>query len=123
PIRRIWDDLAESGLSSFLKDSGSTPGITLGVFEKNEEERIAKIVRVFAEEARPTEVSFWGLGTFPTDPAHVFLGVVITPALLRLHSMFLRLAGAVGEGVAPYYCEGCWVPHSTLAIRCNPASI
>ena len=123
PIRKIWDDLAAAGLSDFLKKSGSTPGLTLGVFEPRSESRLAKLVRAFAGEALPAEVASWGLGAFPTQPAHVFLGLALSPELVVLHDRMLRLVGEAGETVSPLYARGNWVPHSTLAIRCDPAKI
>jgi hypothetical protein len=123
PVRRIWDSLAEAGLSSFLKTSGSSPGLTLGVFDMEEPLGLLSLARVFAAQARPLEVSSWGLGSFPTVPAHVFLGMVVSRDLLEMHSLFLNMAAASGLEVSPLYARGAWVPHSTLAIRCDPEEI
>lgn len=123
PIRKMWDGLAEAGFSSFLKNSGSTPGLTLGVFETENPERLISLARVFAAEMRPIEVASWGLGSFPTVPAHVFLGMVVSRELTELHSLFLNMVAASGLEVSPLYARGAWVPHSTLAIRCDPIEI
>jgi 2'-5' RNA ligase len=123
PIRKIWDSVADAGLCSFLKNSGSTPGLTLGVFEMDNPERLVSLARVFAAEARPIEVTSWGLGSFPTVPAHVFLGMVVSRELTELHSLFLNMVAASGLEVSPLYARGAWVPHSTLAIRCDPSEI
>lgn len=119
PIRKIWDSLAEAGLSSFLKNSGSSPGLTLGVFETENPDRLVSLARVLAADMRPIEVSSWGLGSFPTVPAHVFLGMVVSRELTELHSLFLNMVSASGLEVSPLYARGAWVPHSTLAIRCD----
>lgn len=123
PIRKIWNSVADGGLCDFLKNSGSTPGLTLGVFDTDSPDRLVSLARVFAAEARPIEVTSWGLGSFPTVPAHVFLGMVVSRELTELHSLFLKMVAASGLEVSPLYERGAWVPHSTLAIRCDPADI
>lgn len=123
PIRRVWDDLGRAGFSSFLKDSGSTPGVSLGVFEGDDASRLKSLARIFALEARPVEISSWGLGTFPTVPAHVFLGWVVSKDLLDLQALFLNMVKASRLEVGQFYQRGAWVPHSTLAIRCDPMRV
>lgn len=122
PIRRIWDELALAELSSLMKDSGSTPGVTLGVFEAGRESAILDLAKVFAAESSSFRVGSWGVGVFPTDPAQVFLGITLSPELSVTHSRFINSASKVGE-ISDYYKSGNWLPHSTLAIRCNPKDV
>jgi 2'-5' RNA ligase len=119
PIRRIWRELAASGLATFLQESNSTPGVTLGVLESADEGEVKELARVLSCESRPFSVSCWGIGSFLTDPAHVFLGVVQSEELQSLHRRFSRMASGLGV-ISQYYRPGSWVPHSTLAIRCRP---
>ncbi|WP_413290265.1 2'-5' RNA ligase family protein [Bdellovibrio sp. HCB337] len=124
PIRRIWKDLADSGLAEFLKQSGSRPGITLGTWENAPEGDLIGLAGAFAEVCHEVpRVLTYGLATFPTDPAHVFLGVVPSDGLLGFHKRFHALDPRLSAACSLYYQPGSWVPHSTLAIRCNPKYI
>ena len=122
PIRDIWNHLSQEGFSSFMSDSGSTPGLTLGVFEDALEPELISLAKAFAGKAHPISLQCWGIGSFPTNPAHVFLGIILSRELSQWHALFLRMASGLGM-VSSYYLPGCWVPHSTLAIRCKPEDI
>lgn len=118
PVRMIWDELDREKLASFLKASGSTPGLTLGVFDEGDEAEIVKWAECFAESISPFSVTSWGIGNFPTSPAHVFLGVILSEELRGVHARFTERARAVGK-ISDYYETGRWLPHSTIAIRCD----
>ena len=122
-VRAIWDDLAQDGIATFMKTSGSFPGITLGVWEGGHEESLRKMAEAFARKAGRITVESYGLASFPTDPAHVFLGIVPSDPLLQMHRVFHGIDPASSAKSSEFYQPGSWVPHSTLALRCRPDQI
>lgn len=122
PVRKIWNELAEEKLSSFLKESESSPGVTLGILETGSESTLLAFAKKFASENHAFGVASWGVGTFPTNPAQVFLGIHLSPELSTVHARFFGEASRMSE-ISPYYKSENWVPHSTLALRCDPKDI
>lgn len=105
-----------------MKETGSVPGVTLGAFDTGSGEEILALAKSFAAQISPLPVTTWGVGSFPTNPAQVFLGIVHSAELERLHFQFIRLVRKIGK-ISPYYDTGEWVPHSTLALRCRAEDI
>ncbi|MGK5089141.1 hypothetical protein WDW86_16440 [Bdellovibrionota bacterium FG-2] len=118
-IRLIWDDLANESLAQFMKDSGSRPGVTLGVWAEATADELSAFAEVFAKVSSGVKVLSYGVATFPTEPAHVFLPLVPSTELLGLHSRFHNGNRELMARCSAYYQPGSWVPHSTLAIRCD----
>ncbi|WP_413944662.1 2'-5' RNA ligase family protein [Bdellovibrio sp. HCB-162] len=107
------------GLASFLKASGSRPGITLGLWEDVDEQSLRRIVDKFSKlNLSPPTVFSYGVATFPTDPAHAFLGIAPTKSLLDFHRKLHEVDDKLTKCCSEYYLPGNWIPHSTLAIRC-----
>jgi hypothetical protein len=52
----------------------------------------------------------------------VFLGVVVTDALLALHRRAHESLGAFRESCWEYYLPGAWVPHVSLALDATNAA-
>jgi hypothetical protein len=121
PIYAIWNALANAGLATFLKESGSRPGITLCVWEDGQENSLLELLHTFAK-SRPElpKISTFGVGAFPTNPSQVFLGITTTAELLSFHREFHKTKPSLTTNGSAYYQPGAWVPHSTLAIRCAP---
>ncbi len=105
-----------------MKETGSVPGVTLGAFDTGSEKEILALAQALAEKISPFEIATWGVGSFPTNPAQVFLGIVHSQEIERLHAQFMQAARKVGK-ISSYYQTGDWVPHSTLALRCRTEDI
>jgi 2'-5' RNA ligase len=100
-----------------LHTSGIRPHLTLAVGKEIAEAEVEKVLRSWAGETAPLQVSFASLGLTPTENANVFLGAVVTANLLALHAgLHERLAGLV-ESSWERYQPGHWVPHCTLVER------
>jgi hypothetical protein len=57
------------------------------------------------------------IGLFADITNVVFLGVVVTDALLALHRRAHAALDAFGESCWEHYVPGAWVPHVSLALN------
>jgi len=116
-IREIWRTLKESGISSYMQDSGSVPHITLSVFKELDTADADKRLIAFSEKVSKLKLVLASLGAFPTEDGVLFLAPVVTEELLRVHKAFHDLFDDLKERQMPYYLPGSWVPHCTLALN------
>lgn len=124
PIYKIWQSLADMRLADFMIKSGSRPGLTLGLWEQADELELNQFLLKFAEKLNTApNVLSYGVASFPTDPAQVFLGIVPTIDLIEFHKVFHNFDRSLSLSGSEYYSSGNWVPHSTLAIRCHPRDV
>jgi hypothetical protein len=114
-VRSIWRRLAEAGLPS-LREGRDTPHVSLAVCGKLAPERLAPGLAAFAAGERAPRVALATVSTFPTAEGVLFLGAVVTRALLELHARGFAVFGRVAESPWDYYRPGRWVPHCTLAL-------
>lgn len=115
-IRGIWRSLKESGICSYMNDSGSIPHITLSVFNKIDVADTDKRLTSFTESASKFSLLLLSIGAFPTEEGVLFLAPVVTEELLRFHKSFHNAFDDLKEDRWPYYMPGSWVPHCTLSI-------
>jgi 2'-5' RNA ligase len=116
-VRQIWKEIAEAGISSYLHTSGIRPHLTLAVGKGIDELGVEALLREWATETAPLDVTFAGLGLTPSENANVFLTAIVTADLLALHAaLHARVAGLVDSSWQRYH-PGRWVPHCTLAER------
>jgi 2'-5' RNA ligase len=102
---------------------GDVHHISLAVNEDLPVEPFVAELEQFAAGVSPIVVQLAHLGVFPGVPSVLFLGPVMTKELFalhhRFHSAFASFAGACGG----HYRPGRWVPHVTLAMNAEPASL
>jgi hypothetical protein len=116
-VQQIWRQIAEAGISPYLYTSGVHPHLTLAVGEQIEEAEVERVLRGWAADTAPLQVTFASLGLTPTESANVFLSAVATTDLLALHAgLHDKLAGRV-ESSWERYQPGRWVPHCPLVER------
>lgn len=116
-IRKIWRSLKESGISSWMEDSGSVPHVTLSVFGELDADEADRRLASFAEKVSGFPLVFASIGAFPTDEGVLFLAPVVTGELLRVHNAFHDFFADLREDQWTYYLPDSWVPHCTLAIN------
>lgn len=116
-IRKIWRSLKESGISSWMEDSGSVPHVTLSVFGRLDVDDSDRRLASFAEKVSGPRLVFASIGAFPTDEGVLFLSPVVTGELLRVHRAFHDVFADLREDQFPFYLPDSWVPHCTLAIN------
>lgn len=115
-IRQVWHELARTSVSPSMRDSEAHPHVTLVVADRVDVAGTERFLKEFAANEPALPLTFSSLGIFPTDPAVVFLGPVITPPLLDLHARLYQGVQSLVESPWPYYRPGRWVPHATLAM-------
>ncbi|WP_157961693.1 2'-5' RNA ligase family protein [Acuticoccus kandeliae] len=114
---------AVSGLQKNLEGDGIAepdpatayaPHVTIGLFrEEAQREHIEAALASLADGLDPPAIKLAHHGVFPGTPAAVFLGPVVTGALLDLHS---RIHAAIQPAATDlHYAVGNWVPHVTLS--------
>lgn len=111
-IRRLF-----SATCSIFADIGTTPHISLALFDDVDVPKLTAVVRDFASQELPFRIRFSSIGMFPGQENVVFLSPVVTSALLAVHTRLhshLRNAGLLCH---PYYLPGSWVPHCAITME------
>ena len=115
-VRDIWRELARRGVSSYMRDCGARPHISLAVFDELDPEDAERKLSAFAAEVSPFPVLLSNLGVFSGDLSVLFLGPVVSAELIgahrKVHELFARDRPSEWE----HYLEEKWIPHCTLAL-------
>ncbi|KQU07666.1 hypothetical protein ASG56_00180 [Rhodococcus sp. Leaf7] len=129
-IRREWNYLAELGLPSQARHTGSSnrPHITIAVaasIDDDAERRLTALIVDGRENGAwrfPEAVRLGGLVMFGGSRAVLARTVVPSPELLDLHARVHRIL-ADSPGIPPHLEPGRYTPHVTLAMRMRPDDI
>jgi 2'-5' RNA ligase len=113
-IRRLWDALEAAGVPSLREHTHRRhrPHLSLVVASRLDPERVSTVV----EGLLPPDglgVTFTSVGQFPGRV--LWLGPVVSPALLSLHAAVHERLTAAGIEVSDVYRPGSWVPHCTIS--------
>jgi 2'-5' RNA ligase len=117
-VRRLWRQLEDDGLPSL---SGHThgrhvPHLTLATLVDASVDEVRRPLDGLPE-GRPERVTFTALGTFTRSRCS--LVPAVPTELLRRHDRVVAALLAAGTRVHPHYLPGEWLPHLTLATRCQ----
>jgi hypothetical protein len=83
----------------------------------------ALVLAEFAARERAQRIALATAATFATAEGVLFLGVVVTRALLDLHARLYPLFERAARARWSYYRPGSWVPHCTLALGLDPKQL
>ena len=122
-IAELWEAIARARVSTFMKDVGAFPHISLAVFDHLDCETMGDPIGELARSTPPIEISLSVAGTFPGPDGVVFVAPVATPELLAMHARLHTLFS--GRGFVPWnhYRPGAWFPHCTVAMELDPVQI
>ncbi|TMI09491.1 hypothetical protein E6H34_01730 [Candidatus Bathyarchaeota archaeon] len=87
-------------------------------FQSATEYNFAKLearLHMFAKRSRRFRAHAGGLGLFTGFIPTLYIPVVRTPELSRLHLSLWRTISSMASGLSPHYKPESWVPHITLA--------
>jgi 2'-5' RNA ligase len=118
-VRALWRSLEEIGAGSFGPGGEPVPHISLAVYDDEgevDETAASRRVERLAAASGPLEITFAGLGVFPTEENVLFLAPVVTSTLLDLHASYHAMADDLSASCRAYYLPGRWVPHCTLSM-------
>ena len=116
-VRRLWQELADAGISSDMLDLGYPPHLTLLVMD--DEQLAAMLAPALASLApfAPPDLRLGEVDTFARTDV-VYLGV--DGDLTGLRELHGRAAELVPEeSLRPYYRPPSWTPHVTLQTTGN----
>lgn len=122
-VRRLWAGLAADGVSSVMHEGPYRPHVSLAVMDTAGLDALNAGLASVAAVMSPLALTLSSIGVFPSSEGVVFLGVVVTEALLRVHATVHELAVRTAGKLWDYYTPGRWVPHCTLAYRLQPERI
>jgi 2'-5' RNA ligase len=120
-LDRIQETLLPLVEDPFYK--GARPHISLTGFDESPPPELIPTLRNFAQSIAALELTLGSVGVFPGEQAVVFLSPVVTPTLLEVHNRLHTLLQPMNIQMNPYFLPGNWVPHSTMAMRMNPAAV
>jgi 2'-5' RNA ligase len=101
-------------LSSICLTFNAKPHISLAIFDDIDTGQMERIVKEFAKNHSPIEVSMPSIGSFLTDEGVLYFSPVVTDKLLKYHNDFFNLLDSCKIESNDYYKPDSWVPHCTL---------
>ncbi len=112
-VDRLWDSMErEFGIAKGFP--GALPHLTIHLAGSYDLEATRPVVEELATSHGPFEVETTGLGVFTGETPILYVPVIRTRALDKLHGeLYSLLAPHCGEHV-PYYAPRSWMPHITI---------
>lgn len=102
---------------SVLAGIGTSPHISLAVFDDVDVPKLTAVVEAFAQDTPPFKIRFSSIGIFPGKDNVVFLAPVVTPFLLSIHKSLHDQLVTQGISCDAYYLPGAWVPHCAITVE------
>ncbi|MBT3336427.1 MAG: 2'-5' RNA ligase family protein [Anaerolineae bacterium] len=76
---------------------------------------LEETLKEIAKKTRPFTINTGGIGLFSGPSPVIFIPIIRTKALNKLHQHIWDAIQPLGEDISPYYAPQSWVPHITLA--------
>ena len=121
-IRRLWHILNERGMGDSNLRNDSTPHLTL-VTSDALDEALARIALENVAQSSVFPLPLRGLGIFPGGRGTLYLPVVPSAALLRLHGACAEAVRTAGGEPRGFDAPDAWTPHVSLARRLLPVAL
>jgi 2'-5' RNA ligase len=123
-IKAIWEELAETEVAPYLHQSSNRPHIKLAIFEDLDLKESEQRLKALATGNSPMPIVWKQVGIFPNPQPTVFLGPVVTPALLELQARVEQGFHDIGAyPLFDFFRSGQWLPHCLLAMDLEPAKL
>ena len=102
--------------------NGFLPHISLAVFDEVDVTELDRVVRRFAVDAVPLDISMSSIGMFPNERPTAVVFPTMTASLMEAHRRFHEDMGTMAQGCGDYYKPDHWSPHLTLGTSDSLAS-
>lgn len=119
-LRAVWEELAQAGVSAVMRDGGYRPHVSLAVAAEVDADSMGAELAAFAAAAPPLSLLLSHVGIFPGAERVVYLGAVVAPELLAVHTAAYPLWCRHTRQRWTYYDPGQWIPHCTMAFLLPP---
>ena len=116
--RSLEDELGIATINSL----GARPHVSLAVYDAFPAAEGAAELAAFAASIEPMPIAIASLGCFPASGV-VFLAPVMTAELLALHRGYHGAMAHRGAACWEHYRPGHWVPHVTIAMDLDAATM
>ena len=116
-IYQLWEELAESGLSTYHVDKNGSrkrPHITLAGYDELDVNHYAKSLKAFLEQRKPFDIHLSTIGTFLNSDA-LFLNPVMTKEFYQFHQDYHNVFASFQDNDLSFYLPDRWIPHCTIA--------
>ncbi len=120
-VRETWKWLARNEGLPFLHESGSTPHISLAVFDDGDVKTQAAAICDLAKTTRAFPVTLTRVGAFE-DVGVLFVAPDASEELSALHARFWMSYPEFGSQPWIHYFPSRWTPHCTLALELRDRS-
>jgi len=113
-VEQLWRELElDCGLEGIKVTP--IPHFSWHVARAYDLESLRPVLQDIAAAAQPFHIRTTGLGLFSGPKPVVFINVVNTPEMLRLHKLVWERTRPYAHDISPFYAPQSWIPHITLA--------
>ncbi|MBE2224821.1 MAG: 2'-5' RNA ligase family protein [Anaerolineae bacterium] len=112
-VENLWTEMRQRfGLGD--PEIEALPHFSYHVAEQYDEVSVAEILQEMAGEKRPFTITASGIGIFPAPSPIVYVPVVRTQELTKLHANLWSRLESIAQDSNPHYAPNRWLPHITL---------
>ena len=113
-VEDLWKELEEKHGVTGIKVT-PYPHFSWQIAEDYDLEKLEKIVQEIASGTAPFKVQTGGIGIFTGPKPVIFISVVKSQVLMKLHAKIWEKANAAGRDISALYSPDTWMPHISLA--------
>jgi len=117
-VRALRRRMAADGIAVDVDDPPHLSLASCG--QLNVEAALREVEEIAGTSSRVT-LSFEGVGSFLSDEGTVYLSPVLDGHLSTIQKRAMSVVNRHGSNVNPYYADGRWIPHCTVANRLKPS--
>lgn len=112
-VKNLWAEMRQRfGVGE--PKTEAMPHFSYHVAEQYDEVGVVQILREAAGAERPFPITASGIGIFPAPSPIIYVPIVRTPDLTRLHAHLFAQLEAIAQDNNPHYSPNAWIPHITL---------
>jgi 2'-5' RNA ligase len=115
-VRRLWQRFEREFGCRAVQEFGH-PDLAFQGGQCTDQSALRAEISLWASAVDPLEIEINGVGCFENPSPVVFLSVVPTPELQRIHCDLNRIVAHHCTELFPEYLPERWVPHVTIAMQ------